>query len=107
MVGRLGSALAVCLLATCFAGCAVAQSGDSTSDSSALHGPSFVPDSKFAGSALTGWHILGQADGRAKTVSSSEKRPERAVAGWYSITPSRILVSIPLSVAPALVTTSS
>jgi hypothetical protein len=81
MVGRLGSALAVCLLATCFAGCAVAQSGDSTSDSSALHGPSFVPDSKFAGSALTGWHTLGQADWRAENGELVGKATGKG-GGW-------------------------
>ena len=41
-------------------------SGAPGSDSSALHGPSFVPDSKFQGSTLAGWHKLGQADWRAE-----------------------------------------
>src|ERR1700721_1520419 len=31
-----------------------------------LHGPSFVPDSKFQGSTLAGWHTLGQATWRAE-----------------------------------------
>jgi hypothetical protein len=41
-------------------------SGAPLSDSSALHGPSFVPDSKFQGSTLAGWHTLGQATWRAE-----------------------------------------
>ena len=41
-------------------------SGAPGSDSSALHGPSFVPDAKFQGSTLAGWHTLGQADWRAE-----------------------------------------
>jgi hypothetical protein len=81
MVRRLGSAIAMCLLATCFAGRAVAQSGDSTSDSAALHGPSFVPDSKFAGSALTGWHTLGQADWRAENGELVGKATGKG-GGW-------------------------
>jgi hypothetical protein len=31
-----------------------------------LQGPSFVPDAKFQGSTLTGWHTLGQAEWRAE-----------------------------------------
>jgi Domain of Unknown Function (DUF1080)/FG-GAP-like repeat len=31
-----------------------------------LHGPSFVPDQKFQGSTLAGWHTLGQAEWRAE-----------------------------------------
>ena len=27
-----------------------------------LQGPSFVPDAKFQGSTLAGWHVMGQAD---------------------------------------------
>jgi hypothetical protein len=80
MVRRLNSDLALCLLVMCFPGCAIAQSGDSISDSSALHGPSFVPDSKFAGSALTGWHTLGQADWRAENGELIGKATGNA--GW-------------------------
>ena len=29
-------------------------------------GPSFIPDAKFAGSALSGWHTLGQAGWQAE-----------------------------------------
>src|SRR6266446_2888540 len=29
-------------------------------------GVTFIPDSTFKGSSLTGWHILGQADWRAQ-----------------------------------------
>jgi hypothetical protein len=32
----------------------------------ALAGPSFVPDSKFQGSTLAGWHTLGKAEWRAE-----------------------------------------
>ncbi len=61
---RLIGALAVGLLATCFlfpAGSVAAQSGASSNQASVLRGPSFIPDSKFAGSTLAGWHTLGQA----------------------------------------------
>ena len=53
-------ALAIASLFPCFlAGFAQAQSAE-------LRGPSFVPDAKFAGSQLTGWHPLGQAEWSAE-----------------------------------------
>ena len=45
---------------------AAGQSGATTPEPSVLHGPSFVPDSKFEGSTLSGWHKLGQADWHAE-----------------------------------------
>jgi hypothetical protein len=43
-----------------------AQSGTAVSSASALNGASFTPDAKFAGSALSGWHTLGQAAWQAE-----------------------------------------
>jgi hypothetical protein len=37
----------------------------STGDAASLRGPSFVPDGRFHGPALDGWHTLGKADWRA------------------------------------------
>ncbi len=82
MVGCLNGPLTVSLLATCFfvGGVAVAQSGTSTSEDSSLHGPSFVPDAKFAGSTLAGWHTLGQADWSAENGELIGKAT--AGGGW-------------------------
>ena len=63
MFGRPPGALAVIIIATglFLETKAPAQSGVPISDTSALHGPSFVPDSTFRGSTLSGWHTLGHA----------------------------------------------
>jgi Domain of Unknown Function (DUF1080)/FG-GAP-like repeat len=45
---------------------ATAQSTTPGSSVAALSGPSFIPDAKFAGSALSGWHTLGQASWQAE-----------------------------------------
>jgi Domain of Unknown Function (DUF1080)/FG-GAP-like repeat len=41
-------------------------SGGTSGTSGELYGPSFVPDAKFQGSALAGWHMLGRAEWRAE-----------------------------------------
>lgn len=66
MAGR--SSIIVLGLLTCFSliATAEAQSVPAADDSSALHGPSFVPDSKFSGSTLAGWHVVGKAEWRAE-----------------------------------------
>ena len=56
------SSTVLCLLAIC----ALLGGADLAQVASELHGPSFVPDGKFQGSKLTGWHTLGQADWRAE-----------------------------------------
>jgi Domain of Unknown Function (DUF1080)/FG-GAP-like repeat len=45
-----------------------------------LRGPSFVPDAKFAGSQLTGWHKLGQAEWSAENGEIIGKGT--AGSGW-------------------------
>src|ERR1700721_2555592 len=62
MVRSPGSIFAVSLLAiwALLGGAGFAQG------TAELHGPSFVPDAKFQGSTLTGWHTLGQAEWRAE-----------------------------------------
>jgi hypothetical protein len=45
-----------------------------------LHGPSFVPDAKFQGSTLAGWHSLGQAEWRAENGELIGKGS--AGSGW-------------------------
>jgi hypothetical protein len=44
-------------------------------------GPTFLPDSAFKGSALTGWHPLGDADWRAAT-GEIIGTPKSASGGW-------------------------
>jgi hypothetical protein len=44
-------------------------------------GPTFLPDSTFKGSALTGWHPLGDADWRAET-GEIIGTPKSAAGGW-------------------------
>src|ERR1051325_7154451 len=41
----------------------------------------FVPDATFTGSALTGWHALGQADWRAEKGELIAK-PKNENGGW-------------------------
>ncbi len=65
----------LCLVAFCvFPGIQIlAQAAPATSDSAGtpavLLGPSFVPDAKFQGSSLAGWHAMGQAEWSAKMAS--------------------------------------
>jgi hypothetical protein len=68
MVRRRCGAVAMCSLSTwLFLGViAAAQTGTSGSSASTLNGPSFIPDAKFEGSALSGWHTLGQASWHAE-----------------------------------------
>ena len=68
MVRRQCAAVARCSFSTwLFLGViASAQSGTAGSSASALNGASFTPDAKFAGSALSGWHTLGQAAWQAE-----------------------------------------
>ena len=44
-------------------------------------GPSFHPDTAFKGSALTGWHTLGEATWRAQNgeITGTPKQPG---GGW-------------------------
>ena len=44
-------------------------------------GPSFHPDTTFAGSSLTGWHTLGQAEWSAENGELAGK-PKQAGGGW-------------------------
>jgi hypothetical protein len=62
MVRSPSSIPALCLLAI-WAFLGVQGSTQATVE---LQGPSFVPDAKFQGSTLTGWHTLGQAEWRAE-----------------------------------------
>ncbi len=66
MVGHLNRIPAMCLLAICVFTTTPSYSQVATSSASAdaatLRGPSFVPDARFTGSTLAGWHTLGQAD---------------------------------------------
>jgi Domain of Unknown Function (DUF1080)/FG-GAP-like repeat len=70
MVGRLSRVPAMCLLAICVLAVSPSSTqvatGSPSEDTATLHGPSFVPDAKFAGSTLAGWHTLGQADWRVE-----------------------------------------
>jgi Domain of Unknown Function (DUF1080)/FG-GAP-like repeat len=102
MVKRRGGELAVWCLAGCLlaGGGAAAQPG--AQDSGLIHGsgahgsgggsklepgvgpslagPSFVPDSKFAGSKLTGWHAVGKANWSAGNGELIGKGTDGA--GW-------------------------
>jgi Domain of Unknown Function (DUF1080)/FG-GAP-like repeat len=71
MINHPGKTLVLCLLAICaFPKVRVlAQGTSATADDSpgpgtpaVLQGPSFVPDAKFQGSTLAGWHAMGQAE---------------------------------------------
>jgi len=44
-------------------------------------GPTFIPDATFKGSALTGWHTLGQADWKAANGEITGT-PKSAAGGW-------------------------
>src|ERR1700733_5532240 len=70
MVRRMSGTFTVCLLAIwgLLAGRALAQGASDTpaGSSAILHGPSFVPDAKFAGSNLSGWKPLGLAQWSAE-----------------------------------------
>ncbi len=62
------------------AGIARAQSGSLTPGNSDLSGPSFVPDIKFTGSHLAGWHTLGHAEWSAENGEIIGKGT--AGSGW-------------------------
>ena len=71
MFNHPGKTIVLCLLAICVfpEGRILAQATSvGPNDSPApgtpavLQGPSFVPDAKFQGSTLAGWHVLGQAE---------------------------------------------
>jgi hypothetical protein len=47
----------------------------------ALSGPTFIPDEKFQGSSLTGWHMLGDAEWSAANGEITG-RPKSASGGW-------------------------
>src|ERR1700739_1690733 len=77
MVNHPGQTLVLCLLAICaFPGGRVltqatsANANDSPSPGAplVLQGPSFVPDAKFQGATLAGWHPMGQAEWRAENA---------------------------------------
>jgi Domain of Unknown Function (DUF1080)/FG-GAP-like repeat len=55
-------------------------SGGFAQTQSDLRGPSFVPDAKFAGSQLTGWHTLGHAEWSAENGEIVGKGS--AGSGW-------------------------
>ncbi len=57
--------LAICVLATTPSFTQVPTTGPSE-DPANLRGPSFIPDAKFTGATLAGWHTLGQADWRVE-----------------------------------------
>jgi hypothetical protein len=63
------------LSACCSIFSAVAQSGPA-----AMAGPSFVPDAKFSGATLTGWHTLGKAEWQAENGEIVGKGG--ATGGW-------------------------
>ena len=44
-------------------------------------GPTFIPDATFQGSALAGWHTLGQADWKAANGEIAGT-PMSAAGGW-------------------------
>jgi hypothetical protein len=71
MVNYPSKTLVLCLLAICAfpGGRLLTQAISATADDSrapgtpaVLQGPSFVPDAKFHGSTLSGWHVMGQAE---------------------------------------------
>jgi hypothetical protein len=70
MVGRLNRMPAMCLLAICVLAAIPSftqvATGSASGDPPTLRGPTFIPDAKFAGSTLAGWHTLGQADWRVE-----------------------------------------
>jgi Domain of Unknown Function (DUF1080)/FG-GAP-like repeat len=77
MCGRLHGMPAMCLLVVfCSAGAgsraqvAASDAAGTARGSSANHGdlrgPSFVPETKFEGASLAGWHVLGQPDWRVE-----------------------------------------
>lgn len=47
-----------------------------------LTGPSFIPDGKFQGSTLSGWHTLGKADWRANDGEIIGKGAGTGGSGW-------------------------
>jgi hypothetical protein len=79
----------MCLLATPFlAGTlASAQAGSANapgaSAKSALNGPSFIPDAKFKGSTLAGWHTVGQANWSAQNGELIGK--STGAPGWLML----------------------
>jgi hypothetical protein len=54
--------------------CGVASAQMTTTDDSSLRGPSYVGGTKFAGSGISGWHTLGDANGLRTAVSSRAKQ---------------------------------
>ena len=48
-------------------------------------GPSFIPDKKFTGSNLTGWHSLGQADWQAQDGVLIGKAAPGGSGGWLML----------------------
>src|SRR5580698_10291291 len=70
MVGCLNRTPAICLLAIFIFAATPSfpqtATGNVSGDTATLRGPSFVPDAKFTGSTLAGWHTLGQADWRVE-----------------------------------------
>ena len=62
--------------------------------------PAFVPEWTFQGSTLKGWHVLGQADWRARERRDSLVHPKSVSGGWLVldqvISGRRILCFVPL-----------
>ena len=79
---RVRGGVAICSLFPGFflAGMARAQSGSAAPGSADLSGPSFVPDAKFTGSHLAGWHTLGPAEWSAENGEIVGKGT--AGSGW-------------------------
>ena len=90
-----GKTIVLCLLAIgvfvevrVLAQATVAASGGSSDSPGApavLQGPSFVPDARFQGSTLTGWHPIGQAEWRAENGELIGKGI--AGSGWLMLDP--------------------
>jgi hypothetical protein len=89
MFNHPGKTVVLCLLAICVfpEGRILAQATSGTAGDSpvpgtpaVLQGPSFVPDAKFQGSTLAGWHAMGQAEWSADNGELIGKGT--AGAGW-------------------------